>query len=83
MNLEPNQLLFIYFDLLILRSCHVETLNRRIFPLDYRYREIYGNSDKAENIKDSTKPTHVSLDIFSAVVVDTSSQLMRENIDCC
>ena len=50
---------------------------------DYRYREIYRNRDKAENIEDSTKPTHVSLDILSAVIVDPRSQLVREDIDGC
>ena len=54
-----------------------------VLSLDYRYREIYRNRDEAENIEDSTKPTHVSLDVLSAVIVDPRSQLMREDIDGC
>ena len=54
-----------------------------ILSLDYRYREIYRNRDQAENIEDGAEPTHVSLDVLSAVVVDPCRQLVREDIDGC
>ena len=60
-----------------------ETSNGWSFPLDYRYREIYRNRDQAENIEDGAEPTHVSLDVLSAVVVDPCGQLVREDIDGC
>ena len=83
MNLEPNQLLFSYADRSCVQSQLLKLLYSRVFPFDYRYREIYRNRDQAENIEDGAEPTHVSLDVLSAVVVDPCRQLVREDIDGC
>ena len=82
-NLEPDHLIFINCYRRIFGSRKCDVCNNKLSPLDYRYREIYRNRDEAENIEDSTKPTHVSLDILSAVIVDPCCQLMREDIDGC
>ena len=83
MNLEPNQLLLSYVYWGWLRCCQFKSLDSWPLSFDYRYREIYRNRDQAENIEDGAEPTHVSLDVLSAVVVDPCRQLVREDIDGC
>ena len=83
LELEPDQLGVIQYDLRVVTDRQIQFFKSRIFSWDYRYREIYRNRDEAENIEDSTKPTHVSLDILSAVIVDPCCQLVREDIDGC